>query len=43
MAMYLSRNRLYKLKKGKLERYIKDEKSLEDYFLAGALEKASEG
>ena len=39
--VFIAQPPLYKLKKGKLERYIKDEKSLEDYFLAGALEKAS--
>ena len=39
--VFIAQPPLYKLKKGKLEQYIKDEKSLEDYFLASALEKAS--
>ncbi len=39
--VFIAQPPLYKLKKGKVEQYIKDEKSLEDYFLASALEKAS--
>jgi len=39
--VFIAQPPLYKLKKGKLEQYVKDEKSLEDYFLASALEKAS--
>ncbi len=39
--VFIAQPPLYKLKKGKLEQYIKDEKSLEDYFLANALENAS--
>ena len=39
--VFIAQPPLYKLKKGRSEQYIKDEKSLEDYFLASALEKAS--
>ncbi len=39
--VFIAQPPLYKLKKGKLEQYIKDEKTLEDYFLTSALEKAS--
>ena len=39
--VFIAQPPLYKLKKGKADQYIKDEKSLEDYFLASALEKAS--